>query len=255
MVDARTRQMLRRYAARYETAAFLDGDPSWFMHQVEGDANREAVAFVASCLSFGNRRLFMPKIQRLLDCAGGDMDAWIRNGRFAHDLACGCKQCFYRFFTNGHMHDCLEAYRRLLDRHGTLGGYVRKEADGDGFAAVKAICRYFGGGGDAPVVPKDAQSACKRVCMFLRWMVRSGSPVDLGLWADAIDRRTLVMPLDTHVVQQSVRLGLLHGASASMSAARRLTATLAEVVPEDPLRGDCALFGYGVSHAQTAKKQ
>ena len=146
------------------------------------------------------------------------------------------------------MHDFLNAYRRLLDEHGTLGGYVCKEAEGDGFAAVKAICRYFSGCGDVPVVPKDVQSACKRVCMFLRWMVRDGSPVDLGLWAGAIDRRTLVMPLDTHVVHQAMRLGLLSSATASMSAARRLTARLAEVFPDDPLRGDFALFGYGVNH-------
>ena len=240
-------RMLRLCAARYETPAFLDGDPSRFMHQVEGDANREATAFIASCLSFGSRSLFMPKIQRLIDCADGDVDAWVREGRFAHDLACGCPRCFYRFFTEGHMHCFLTTYRRLLDECGTLGAYVRQNAEGDGYMAVKAICRRFGSCG-ATVVPKDAQSACKRVCMFLRWMVRSGSPVDLGLWADFIDRRTLVMPLDVHVVRQAVRLGLLSGPSASMSAARRLTAALAEVFPDDPLRGDFALFGYGVSH-------
>ena len=248
MIDANTRQLLRRYANRYESAEFLDGDPSWFMHQVEGDANREAVAFVASCLSFGSRSLFMPKIQGLLDCACGDMDSWIRKGRFEQRLSCGCRQCFYRFFTEGHMHGFLCAYRRLMAEHGTLGEYVRKECGGDGLEAVKAICRRFGSDGDAPVVPKNAQSACKRVCMFLRWMVRGGSPVDLGLWSGFIDRRTLVMPLDTHVVQQAVRLGLLSSSSASMSAARRLTVALTEVFPDDPLRGDFALFGYGVNH-------
>ena len=169
-------------------------------------------------------------------------------GAVRQNLTCGCKQCFYRFFTQGHMHDFLCAYRRLLDECGTLGGYVRREAGGDGLGAVRAICRLFGSGGAAAVVPKTAQSACKRVCMFLRWMVRSGSPVDLGLWADMIDRRTLVMPLDTHVVHQSMRLGLLGSPSASMCAARRLTAALAEVFPDDPLRGDFALFGYGVNH-------
>jgi len=247
LIDAATRRLLRRYAAKYETAGFLEGDPSWFMHQVEGDSNREATAFVASCLSFGSRRLFMPKVQELLDCASGNIDAWVRGGCFERTLACGCGDCFYRFFTRGHMHGFLSAYRRLLDEHGTLGAYVRKEAAGDGFEAVKAICRRFGG--EVPVVPKDSTSACKRVCMFLRWMVRDGSPVDLGLWADAIDRRTLVIPLDTHVVQQAMRLGLLSSPSASMAAARRLTASLAEVFPEDPLRGDFALFGYGVNHA------
>jgi uncharacterized protein (TIGR02757 family) len=84
--------------------------------------------------------------------------------------------------------------------------------------------------------------------MFLRWMVRDGSPVDLGLWSDRIDRRTLVMPLDTHVVRQAVRLGLLPSPCASMAAARRLSSALAQVFPEDPLRGDFALFGYGVNH-------
>ena len=74
MIDAATRDMLDRYASRYETEDFLIGDPSWFMHQVEGDANREAVAFVASCLSFGSRKQFMPKIQAIVDCAGGNVD-------------------------------------------------------------------------------------------------------------------------------------------------------------------------------------
>ena len=241
------RRLLRRYAARYETSAFLEGDPSRFMHQVNGDANREATAFVASCLSFGSRRLFLPKIQRIVDCADGDVDAWVRKGRFARSLCCGSFRCFYRFFTEGRMYDFLADYRRLLDDFGTLGEYVRREADGDGLAAVKAICRRFGAPGAAPVVPCCGASACKRVCMFLRWMVRSGSPVDLGLWSDFIDRRTLVMPLDVHVVRQSMRLGLLPGPSASMSAALRLTAALAEVFPDDPLRGDFALFGYGVA--------
>ena len=47
-IDGGTRRMLVRYAAQYETAEFLEGDPSWFMHQVDGDANREATAFIAS---------------------------------------------------------------------------------------------------------------------------------------------------------------------------------------------------------------
>ena len=82
--------------------------------------------------------------------------------------------------------------------------------------------------------------------MFLRWMVRSDSPVDLGLWADLIDRRSLIMPLDTHVVQEAQRMGLLNSRTASMSTARRLTDVMLEIFPEDPLKGDFALFGLGV---------
>ena len=118
MIDAATRDMLDRYASRYETEDFLIGDPSWFMHQVEGDANREAVAFVASCLSFGSRKQFMPKIQAIVDCAGGNVDLWIREGRFARTFPKSCGKCFYRFFTEGDMRDFLEAYRRLMAERG-----------------------------------------------------------------------------------------------------------------------------------------
>jgi uncharacterized protein (TIGR02757 family) len=83
--------------------------------------------------------------------------------------------------------------------------------------------------------------------MFLRWMVRDSSPVDIGLWAKFIDRKTLVIPLDTHVLTQAASLGLIISPSASMSTAKKLTSALATIFPDDPVRGDFALFGYGVS--------
>lgn len=246
-MDSKTRALLRKYADKYESAAFIDGDPSWFMHQVRGRANQEATAFVASALSFGSRAQFLPKIQWLLDRADGDLDRWIRSGAFERDLRPGDDRCFYRFFTFATMNAFLRAYRGIMAEHGTLGGFVRASCGGDAVKAVAAICSRFCEGGSCGVIPQDHHSACKRVCMFLRWMVRSGSPVDLGLWSDFIDRRTLVVPLDTHVIQEAKRLGLMKGTSASMSAARRLTAALAEAFPDDPSRGDFALFGYGVS--------
>ena len=182
------------------------------------------------------------------------MDRWIRTGAFERDMKHGDSRCFYRFFTYSDMHRFFARYREIMEQHGSLGGFVRSVANGDATAAVEAICRRFNEGEPCGVVPKDPHSACKRVCMFLRWMVRTDSPVDLGLWADFIDRRTLVIPLDTHVVQEARRLGLLASACTSMSVARRLTAKLAEVFPDDPCRGDFALFGYGVDESSAAKK-
>ena len=246
-MDAKTKTILRRYADKYETPSFIEGDPSWFMHQVKGAENQEATAFVASALSFGSRAQFLPKIQWLLDRAEGNLDRWVRTGAFGKDVKPGDTRCFYRFFTFAAMNAFLKAYKGIMDEHGTLGGFVRAHCGGDAAKAVSAICSRFCEGGSCGVIPQDGRSACKRVCMFLRWMVRSGSPVDLGLWSDFIDRRTLVIPLDTHVLQEAKRLGLIKGTSASMSAARRLTDALAEVFPDDPVRGDFALFGYGVA--------
>lgn len=237
--------VLRDYATRYETAEFLRDDPSRFMHEVEGMENRETMAFIASCLSYGSRKQFFPKIRYVLDVSGGDVYEWVRSGHFFCDIPDDDK-CYYRLYTNHTMIVFLRALRAMLVRHGTIGDYVRSSAH-DGYSAVCAVTSFFASMGVSGVVPKDASSACKRVCMFLRWMVRDGSPVDLGLWNGFIDKRSLIVPMDTHVVHEAAALGLIDGRSASMAAARRLTARLAEVFPDDPLKGDFALFGYGVN--------
>ena len=237
-------QLLRDYAERYETPAFIVGDPSWFMHQVDGEANQEVMAFLAAGLSYGSRAQFLPKIQWLLDRSEGQPDAWVREGAYRDCLKAGDGECFYRLYTRGEMFSFLELCRSALLFYGSLGNYVKAAAPLTALGAVEALCRHFG---SCAVVPKDASSACKRLCMFLRWMVRDGSPVDLGLWT-FIDKRSLIMPLDTHVLSEAARLGLSKSRNASMSAALKLTAAMAEVFPEDPLKGDFALFGYGVNH-------
>ena len=166
--------LLRELAAKYETPSFIEGDPSWWMHQVSGALNQEATAFVAQALAYGSRAQFMPKIGWLLERAGGDMDRWVRSGAFKADLPSGSTACYYRLYTVADVSAFLESYRRLLDGYGTLGAYV---GSATGIEAVDAITRWFG---DTAPVPKDTKSACKRVCMFLRWMVRDGSPVDLA---------------------------------------------------------------------------
>ncbi len=238
---------LIRLAHEYENAAFLEGDPSWFMHQVQSDADREAMAFLAQSVSYGSRAQFLPRIQWMLDRSQGHPDAWVRGGGFEADLRGEGRECFYRLYTCATVRDFLRSYRQLMNEHGSLKQYVGARADKDAGKAIGAICDWFASHGSHGVIPADTTSACKRVCMFLRWMVRSGSTVDLGLWADIIDRRSLIMPLDTHVLQQAVGLCLLSSRTASMSAAIRLTRALAQIFPDDPLKGDFALFGYGVS--------
>ena len=242
-----TKEMLRRYADKYERT-FPSPDPSEIMLAAKGDdSNREATAFVASCLSFGAIAQFKPKIEQLVAFAGGDMDGWVRSGAFARAIPDDASRKFYRFVTYANLHAFLCTYRGIMRTHGTLGKYVRATCDGTGLGAVKSICAAFAGAGVGCLVPADASSACKRLCMFLRWMVRRGPSVDIGLWADFIDRKTLIMPLDTHVLHVARSLHLLSSDTATMASARRLTAAMAEVFPDDPLRGDFALFGHGRS--------
>lgn len=240
-------------ANKYETSSFLNGDPSWFMHQVIGKRNQETIAFIASCLSYGSRQVFLPRIQYLLDCSRSEPYEWIRTGRYTLDIP-NDDQCFYRLYTNTMMHHLFYALQTMYEEYGDMENYIRcyaklnkEKPQTDAIIAIEAICDYFLKHEAIGIVPKSTTSSCKRVCMFLRWMVRTDSPVDLGIWSDLIDQRSLIIPLDTHVIQQSLQLGLITSKTASMSVARKLTDKLLEIFPNDPLKADFALFGYGVN--------
>lgn len=245
-------EQLRMLADRYETAKFLDGDPSWFMHQVEDDCSRETLAFVAASLSYGSRKQFLPKIQYLLDSSikrKVTFYEWVKRGLFAEDVPDDSGRCFYRLYSFHTMHTMLNVLKEMLVEYGTIKNYLLVSAQCGKMPALEAvqlIVDYCASRGIEGIIPKNTKSSCKRICMFLRWMVRDNSPVDLGLWSDIIDKKTLIMPMDTHVVQEANRLGLMQSKATSMSSAVKLTERLRKIFPEDPLKGDFALFGLGV---------
>lgn len=246
-MDSETKLLLIKYAKQYETADFLPEDPSKFMHQVEGILNQETTAFIASCLSYGSRKQFMPKIQLLLDYANNNMYNWIKNGLYKEHFNVDDKTCFYRLYNKGTMYKLFDALNRLIQEYNSIGNFIKQNSS-DCLSAIKAITSYSAKSGIETIIPKNTTSACKRVCMYLRWMVRDNSPVDLGLWSDFIDKRTLIIPLDTHVLQEAKKLELIASKTASMNVAIKLTEKLKDIFPDDPLKGDFALFGYGVNH-------
>ena len=239
------RELLIEQAGRCETAAFMQGDPSWFMHQVQGQPSQEVMAFVAASLSYGNRVAFRPKLQHMLDSSQGDPYQWLRSGAFASTVPDDVSRSFYRLHTFHHMHTLLRALQAMLRDYGTMGGYVSLQGCTTAMQAIELLTGYFAQYDTGHLVPVNAKSSCKRLCMFLRWMVRDGSPVDLGIWP-FIDKSTLIMPLDTHVLQEARRLGLIKTKAATMSTALRLTEQLRRVFPGDPLKADFALFGSSV---------
>lgn len=244
------RQRLIAYAEKYETAEFLQGDPSWFMHQVYDPRDQEIMAFLASCLSYGSRKAFFPKVQALLNYSRYKPFEWIFHQRYCKDIADN-NRCFYRLYTHHDMFVFFNALQSMLINYGSIHAFLLAEKQDKSsinkmtaLETVDILCHYFSVRGVKRIVPKNSQSSCKRICMFLRWMVRDHSPVDLGLWNNLIDKRSLIIPLDTHVMKEANALGLLSTRTTSMSTARKLTQQLAEIFPDDPAKGDFALFGY-----------
>uniref|UniRef100_A0AB33JCD0 TIGR02757 family protein n=1 Tax=Prevotella sp. GTC17260 TaxID=3236796 RepID=A0AB33JCD0_9BACT len=239
-------QHLREYAELYETEAFLQNDPAWFMHQVAGERNQETLAFLASCLSYGSRKQFFPKIQSFLDFSHGQPFLWIKDRLFESDIPDN-DACFYRLYSNHTIYTLLSKLSNLINEQGSIYHFISANVKSkNAFQAIELIVNYFNR--ETAAIPMSSKSSCKRICMYLRWMTRDHSPVDLGIWNQIIDKRTLIMPLDTHVIQEAKRLGLMQISSTTMSAAKQLTGIMQEVFPDDPLKGDFALYGYDINH-------
>lgn len=247
MLSEDLKATLRLLADKYETADFIQGDPSWFMHQVKGAANQETIGFIASVLAYGRRELFMPKVRKFLDWSDGKPAVWVAEGAY-RDVLPDDTDCFYRLYNNHMMRSLLDGLRELINTYGSLGGFIKDKATGHtALEALTALSTFFYSRGIKGMVPSPRSSVAKRPCMFLRWMVRDGSPVDLGLWSSFIDKRTLYIPMDTHVLQEAHTLGLVNSKTASWRTVESLTDSLREAFPDDPVRGDFALFGYGIS--------
>ena len=131
----------------------------------------------------------------------------------------------------------------------------RKTSQTESFSASSALLQVIADAfPQCRAVPQKSASANKRTNMFLRWMVRTNSPVDAGLWTWFLPA-DLLIPLDTHVLRQAKNFGLISERSAATEkTARELTDALKRIWPDDPCRGDFALFGAGVSGENISDK-
>ena len=243
---------LRELADKYEVASFCDEDPSQFLRWYDPASGRgtiadvEVASFIAAMLAFGNRKQFIPKIKEILQTADrslGSVSEWLKAGAFKKDFPCGEKK-FYRFYSYDDMQIFFGELADILEQAGSLGEFFKLQYGGVvGVSPADIVAQSFP---KSAIVPKGKSSANKRVHMFLRWMVRRDSQVDLGLWQWA-DPAGLIIPLDVHVMQEAAKLGLIsEKATASRKTAELLTSALNEAFPGDPCRGDFALFGLGV---------
>jgi uncharacterized protein (TIGR02757 family) len=159
---------------------------------------------------------------------------------FEHDL---------KYFCRG--------FKYCYEKYGSLETVFASGADGgiwDGIALFReAMARGNGGRFSKHIANPRSASACKRINLSLRWLVRREGPVDLGLW-ESIEPSALYIPLDLHVGRVARSLGLLDPARKAndRKAVIALTEKLRGFCPEDPVRYDLALFGAGVSGASKA---
>lgn len=247
---------LKRWAEQYETAEFIKSDPVQIPHRYDSWVNIEISAFVTAWIAWGARKQIIKKADFIdREIFKGEPYHYIVGNNVAPGAAPeweqykGSKESFYRTFTYGDFADLCARLYDVYTSAESMEAAIKKAHETNGETALATLQSLFGSVNGIPDF--ETQSACKRLCLFLRWMCRKSSPVDFGLW-DVCDPRNLIIPLDTHVHKQAIRLGLTTRRTPDLRTAIEITDRFAEIFPNDPAKGDFALFGYGINKGTAA---
>ncbi|THH39811.1 TIGR02757 family protein [Neolewinella litorea] len=252
----RQRDVLEHYHDRFNTPDFLPDDPLGLVHAFDDPRDREIVGFWIATLAWGRRATIIDKGQQLIERMGGEPLQYIlAYGDDADRIATDLGDWKHRTFTFADTRYFMSWLRWYYQRHDSLEDAFARYLSPDSPTiepALRGFHDLFFGLPEAPhrtrkhVATPARKSRCKRLCMFLRWMVRRDDRgVDLGQWK-RIRPDQLCMPLDVHVERVGRSLGLLQRKQCDWLAVEELTRNLKRFDPQDPTRYDFALFGMGV---------
>ncbi|TXB61780.1 TIGR02757 family protein [Phaeodactylibacter luteus] len=244
---------LDRLVLLYNRPEFIAEDPISIPHQLSTLQDIEIMGFWAAMLAWGQRKTIIRKAQELLELMDGAPYEFITQHEEKDRLP--FLQFKHRTFQPTDALYFLEFFQQYYRSYSSLeDAFARHLQPGDEHVgpALSGFHQTFFGLPYAPqrtrkhVATPDRKSTCKRLNMFLRWMVRKDDQgVDFGLW-ERIRPEQLLVPLDVHVERVARRMGLLSRKQTDWLAVLELTAALKQFDREDPVKYDFALFGLGV---------
>lgn len=235
-------------AARFETTSFIANDPVQFPKRYYDKRNIEVVALFTAIISWGNRKQIIQDCNKMFMRMGVSPFDYIMNWEW--DNVCPDVNFHRTFFGRDFIYIC-----RGLEYFYHRGFSLQDIKHDNVWQWIERLQYYMIQGNDGEynkhIAPKGSRnkdnSPCKRLNLFLRWMVRTGSPVDLGIWSRYFNPSELIIPLDVHVATTARELGLCDRKSNDRAAAEIITNKLRGFDANDPCKYDFALFGIGES--------
>lgn len=233
---------------KYNRREFVHPDPLEFLYRYQEIRGREVVALIASSLAFGCVGQILKSVGAVLEPMGASPNAFL-SGASRETLSEIFAQFKYRFVAGEELVALLSGLERSSREHGSLNDCFLaglKDSDENVLPALNMFVRQLTADGDCGyLVPlPEKGSACKRLNLFLRWMVRKDK-VDPGGW-HGVPRAKLIVPLDTHMARIGRCLGLTRRKSNDIKTALEITAAFKALHPEDPVRYDFALTRFGI---------
>lgn len=239
----------------YDAPDFIEADPISIPHSFTSAQDREISGLLAATIAWGNRKAIVRSAQRMMDYLDRRPYDFVM-GASERELQ-GLGSYVHRTFNGQDLECFVRSIRHICQQRGSLGEWFQSEYElkGDMRAVLSAFRREFFSLIDHPQRSEkhlssiDKGAACKRLCMYLRWMVREDERgVDFGLWR-RIPASALYLPLDVHSGNVARQLGLLGRKQSDWKAVEEVTANLRKFDAEDPVKYDFALFGAGINRA------
>lgn len=249
---SRIRQVLDPLVLHYNQPEFIENDPISIPHLFSKREDIEIAGFFAAVLAWGQRKTILSKCRELLQ----------RMDNAPHDFVLHHQESdlrkmegfVHRTFSDTDLLYFLHFLQNTYRHSGSLEAAFFPKPDSSEEAVKTGLIRFRTAFTSSPWFPARtgkhisspaSGSACKRLNMFLRWMVRKDqNGVDFGIW-NHISPAQLICPCDVHVERNARRFGLVSGKATDWTMATELTQHLRQLDPDDPVKYDFALFGMG----------
>ncbi len=250
------KKILDQKVKQYNKIEFIEKDPICIPHQFKKQQDIEIAAFFAAIFAWGNRTTIINKSNELLERMDhAPFDFCVQHTPKDLKKILGF---VHRTFNDTDALYCIEFFKHHYSHQKSLENaffenQITKKKITTVAAALSHFQSYFMSLEDAPrrtqkhVSSPVSGSTCKRLNMFLRWMIRKDQQgVDFGIW-NTIQPAALIMPIDVHVARVSRTLGILTRPQTDWQAALELTEFCRTLDAKDPVKYDFALFSLGVT--------
>ena len=245
------KELLETLHDKYNREDFIEADPISVPHGFTRPEDIEISGFLASTIAWGNRKAIVRSAHRMMSFMDNAPYDFTLNA--SEEELAALQGYVHRTFNGMDFIAFVRALRHLYTNYGSIGEFFAREyaAHGDMRPVLSSFRREFFSCEHESRCEKhlssiDKGAACKRLNMYIRWMVRrDGRGVDFGLWS-GIPMSALYLPLDLHSGNMGRALGLLSRRQNDWKAVEEITETLRSFDPADPVRYDFSLFGAGI---------
>jgi uncharacterized protein (TIGR02757 family) len=254
---SRLKAVLERLYRKYNHKELIKPDPLQFMSRYSDRTDMEIAGFLAAALAYGRIRQIENSVNELLDRMGDSPAGFVRG--FDKSKREKLHSFKHRFTSGNDFSDLLELLREVIERFGSMENFFVTGYNASDRNIIPALSNFCDSlldmyhqrhNRDAPkglaylLCRPQQGSACKRLNLFLRWMVRDDD-VDSGLW-QSIDKAKLIVPVDVHMARLCRILGLYKRKTVTLQTAVEITESFAQIEPADPVKYDFALSRIGI---------